>query len=104
MSTGSTTIHKKSHSLKLNNILHIPNIKKKLLSVKKFSKDDNIFWEFHPKFCAMKDLITHPTLIKVDSEEMIYKLTTSPTPLDVIRERTSLTKWHDRLGHPYFGT
>ena len=103
LSTSSITIHKNSHSLKLNNILHVPRIKKNLLSVKKFAKDNNIFWEFHPKFCVVKDPVTHQTLLKGDSEEGIYKLTTSPTPLAFIGERTSPTKWHDRLGHPHFG-
>ena len=71
LSTGSKTMHKNSHSLKLNNILHVPHIKKNLLSVKKFVKDNNIFWEFHPEFCGVKDSVTHQTLLKGDSEEGI---------------------------------
>ena len=55
-------------------------------------------------FYAVKDPVTHQTLLQGDSEEVIYKLTTSPTPLAFIGERTSPTKWHDRLGHPHFGT
>ena len=52
----------------------------------------------------MKDPVTHQTLLKGGSEEGIYKLTASPTPLAFIRERTSPTKWHDCLGHPHFVT
>ena len=104
LSTGSTTIHKNSHSLKLNHIFHVLDIKKNLLSVKKFVKDNNIFCEFHPEFCAVKDHVTHQTLLNRGNEKGIYKWMTSPTPLAFIRERTSPTKWHDRLGHPHFGT
>ena len=48
LSTSSTTIHKNSHSLKLNNILHVPHIKKNLLFVKKFTEDNNIFLGISP--------------------------------------------------------
>jgi hypothetical protein len=31
-----------------------PNISKNLLSVSKFAKDNNVFFEFHPHYCYVK--------------------------------------------------
>jgi histone deacetylase 1/2 len=36
------------HPLHLKNILHVPSITRNLLSVKKFTRDNNVFFEFHP--------------------------------------------------------
>jgi histone deacetylase 1/2 len=40
--------------LKLNDLLHVPNISKNLLSVSKFAKDNNVFIEFHSHHCYVK--------------------------------------------------
>jgi histone deacetylase 1/2 len=40
--------------LKLNDLLHVPNISKNLLSVSKFAKDNNVYFEFHPRYCYVK--------------------------------------------------
>lgn len=34
--------------LSLNNLLHVPAITMNLISVSKFAKDNNVFFEFHP--------------------------------------------------------
>jgi len=41
-------------TLKLNNLLHVPSITKNLVSVSQFSKDNNVFFEFHPNICYVK--------------------------------------------------
>jgi histone deacetylase 1/2 len=41
-------------NLKLNNLLHVPSITKNLVSVSKFAKDNNVFFEFHPNTCYVK--------------------------------------------------
>ena len=36
------------HLLHLNNLLYVPSITKNLVSVSKFSRDNSVFFEFHP--------------------------------------------------------
>lgn len=43
-------------SLKLNNTLHVPSVKKNLMSVSKLTKENNIFCEFHPVVCYVSYL------------------------------------------------
>jgi hypothetical protein len=53
--TGTGTLFTPSHSLALNNVLCVPNIQKKLLSVQKFTTDNSVFFEFWPNFFIVKD-------------------------------------------------
>lgn len=98
-------------------------ITKNLLSVSKFAQDNHVFFEFHPRFCLVKDLATqtiilhgtlHDGLYKFDLEKPVQNSPfQSPTPSPVnnldhepchlLTARLSspvLTKWHLRLGHP----
>jgi hypothetical protein len=45
---GSCSINTDTRPLALNNVLHVPEISKHLLSVDKLARDNNIFFEFHP--------------------------------------------------------
>jgi len=51
---GSPTVSSPSHSLILKETLHVPLIHKNLISVYKFTHDNNVVVEFHPFFysCA----------------------------------------------------
>lgn len=40
--------------LHLNNLLYVPTLTKILLSVSKFEKGNNVYFEFYPDICAMK--------------------------------------------------
>lgn len=40
--------------LTLNNLLHAPSITSNLIFVCKFSRDDNVFFEFHSNRCFVK--------------------------------------------------
>lgn len=57
-------------SLKLNNILYVPHIKKKLISVSELARDNDVYFEFHPSNCFVKSQATHQTLLEgtIDSE------------------------------------
>jgi hypothetical protein len=46
----------------LRNVLHVPKITKNLLSVQKFTYDNNVYMEFHPSCFFVKDRMTgsHP--------------------------------------------
>jgi histone deacetylase 1/2 len=41
-------------TLKLNNLLYVPSITKKLVSVSQFARDNNVYFEFHPNECFVK--------------------------------------------------
>lgn len=44
---GHSLIHTPSRNLHLKNILHTPKVTKNLLSVHRFTNDNNVFFEFH---------------------------------------------------------
>ncbi|PON58935.1 LOW QUALITY PROTEIN: hypothetical protein TorRG33x02_289700 [Trema orientale] len=52
-----------SKTLYLNNLLHVPAITKNLLSVSQFSRDNNVFFEFHSNTYFVKDQVTKLTLL-----------------------------------------
>ena len=101
----SNTAHKILHTPKrtftLSNILHVPKIKKRLLSVQQFCRDNCVFFEFHSSFFYVKDLITKAVLLSGQSKDGLYILTESSTTcLPQAFLSTSADVWHRRLGHP----
>jgi hypothetical protein len=48
MHTGHSSINTADRPLVLRNILHVPEIAKHLLSVHKFFRDNDVFFEYHP--------------------------------------------------------
>ncbi|KAI3765927.1 hypothetical protein L2E82_15974 [Cichorium intybus] len=102
---GSTRFYSPSKTFSLSNILHVPEIKKNLLSVQKFCLDNDVFFEFHSSFFAVKDNTTKTTLLTGPSNNGLYSIclpsfqslprvafTTIKAPSDI---------WHQRLGHPH---
>lgn len=116
-----------SQQLVLNNLLHVPNITKNLLSVSQFAKDNSVYFEFHPSYCCVKDQVNQRTLLVGRLDQGLYKFdsfqlqnivtnktctdlpSVSPldytipdqcnsTPVPAINSQFSL--WHNRLGHP----
>ena len=53
-STSSSSFHSSSAHFNLNNILHVSLVTKNLLSIHKFTLDNNVYVEFHPNFCMVK--------------------------------------------------
>jgi len=51
-------------SLPLKQLLHVPAITENLISVSKFSKDNNVFFEFYPNHCAVKSQGTNEVLLQ----------------------------------------
>lgn len=56
--TNSTKLGsvKLNNAINLHNALHVPSFDSNLLSVFKFTKDDNCFVTFYPQFCLFQDL------------------------------------------------
>lgn len=100
---GSTRFYSPSKSFSLPNILHVPEIKKNLLSVQKFCQDNNVYFEFH-SFFVVKDMSTHTILLTGPSNNGLYSICLSPGPSKVAftTSRASPDTWHQRLGHPHF--
>jgi histone deacetylase 1/2 len=89
----------------LSNILHVPTIKKPLLSVQKFCLENNVFFEFHPFVFYVKDFMTKEVLLSGRSGDGLYVLSESsatslPQAFLSTRISTSADVWHRRLGHP----
>ncbi|KAM6582045.1 hypothetical protein CsatB_009047 [Cannabis sativa] len=114
-----------SQSLKLNNLLHVPDITKNLMSVSQFANDNSVYFEFHPHFCFVKDQDTMKTLLVGKVDKGLYKFDQSlqsisqssnhssnaapvSLPKAVFQSQlnastvpfSNFNLWHNRLGHP----
>ncbi|KAJ9567488.1 hypothetical protein OSB04_003454 [Centaurea solstitialis] len=102
---GSSRLYSPNKTFHLNNILHVPQIKKHLLSVQNFCKDNHVYFEFHATFFVVKDTSTHSTLLTGPSDGGLYSINL-PTSQSLPKvafstTRTTTTTWHQRLGHPH---
>ncbi|XP_010264130.1 PREDICTED: uncharacterized protein LOC104602215 [Nelumbo nucifera] len=52
---GSSIISHNDHKFYLEDIYHVPSITKNLFFVSKFTKDNNVVFEFHPSHFLLKD-------------------------------------------------
>ncbi|KAG8475942.1 hypothetical protein CXB51_032958 [Gossypium anomalum] len=109
-SIGSTTIPTEKKLLHLSNVLCVPSIRKNLLSVSKFATDNNVFFEFHPSYCVIKDIQTQEILMRGQVRDGLYQFSAGSSALppsvhSTFVQGSSLTDdvftlWHKRLGHP----
>jgi hypothetical protein len=95
--TGHSPINTAARPLTLRNILHVPTIAKHLLSVHKLSRDNNVFFEFHPWHFSIKDCMTRRSLLVRRCEVGLYPL--KPLDVDVLKQAimsqsTSHAQWH----------
>jgi hypothetical protein len=126
---GNAKFSSPTTSFLLQNVLHVPLITKNLISVHKFTLETNTYIEFHPWFFVVKEQGSGRVLLHGLNDNGLYKLPSSvlPNPSTPIcssspphsshpsssfvspvsrvssafaGERTSLSNWHSRLGHP----
>ncbi|KAL4377411.1 hypothetical protein GQ457_02G034560 [Hibiscus cannabinus] len=72
---GQGSIYTSAKPLFLQNLLHVPMIKKKLLSVSQLTRDNNVFFEFHADGCYVKDSQTRNVLLEGRlAHEGLYQL------------------------------
>ncbi|KAI3690006.1 hypothetical protein L2E82_47980 [Cichorium intybus] len=95
---GHASFTTPSHSYALKNILFTPSIIKNLLSVRKFTIDNQTSVEFDPSGFSIKDLKTGDLLSRHDSTGDLYPFTTPSSASALLA--TSHDRWHARLGHP----
>jgi histone deacetylase 1/2 len=61
---GQSTLYTPDHNLLLNKVLYAPEAHKNLISVHRFTNDNNTFLEFHPNFFLVKDQETKRVLLR----------------------------------------
>ncbi|GKV28213.1 hypothetical protein SLEP1_g37295 [Rubroshorea leprosula] len=94
---GSTSIG----SLKLKDVLVVPNVKKNLLSVSKFTDDNSCIFEFSSNGFVIKDQATQAVLARGTRKGQLYALDEEEKHvLAVISNKATDSIWHQRLGHP----
>jgi hypothetical protein len=70
--SGIITLPSKDKSFVLKNILFIPQIKKNLFLVARFTHDNNCAFEFHTTCFYVKDLKNKSTFLKGQNEGCLY--------------------------------
>jgi hypothetical protein len=71
---GNSIIPTPIRDLTLNNVLHDPSSHKNLISVYRFTLDNNTFIEFHPFFFLIKDRKTRKALLHDQCKGGLYPL------------------------------
>ena len=97
---GCTTLDHSHPPFKFNNVLHAPHLIKNLISVRKFTTDNNVSIEFDPFGFCVKELETGRPLMRCKSTGDLYPLTSSATSSPFSFTALSPSLWHSRLGHP----
>ena len=100
---GHTSLPPPHPPLHLHNVLHAPQLIKNLVSVRRFTIDNNVSVEFDPLGFSVKDLQTGVHLMRCNSSVDLYPLTTDCTTNHAIQPSSfaalSPVLWHNRLGH-----
>ncbi|KAK1436332.1 hypothetical protein QVD17_02111 [Tagetes erecta] len=95
---GSTKFYSPNKTLSISNTLHVPSIRKNLLSVQQFCFDNNVYFEFHSSYFVVKDESTHTTLLTGPSDQGLYTLRLphlqSIHKTSFSATRTSSDVWH----------
>jgi hypothetical protein len=86
MHIGHSSINIAARPLILLIILHVPNITKSILSIHRFSHDNNVFFEFHLWHFSTKDRHTKQTCLDNRCESDMYSL----WPPDVVILKNAL--------------
>jgi hypothetical protein len=100
---GHSLLQTPIRALHLRNILHAPQANKHLLSVHQFTRDNHVFFEFHPYHFLIKDTTTRIPLLRGRCVGGLYPLSfhgAPMTPAALLASRPSADMWHQRLGHP----
>jgi transposase InsO family protein len=98
---GQATIGSGSSSLKLNDVLLVPDIKKDLLSVSKLTSDYPLIFEFDGDGFVIKDRTTNRIVATGSRRGGLYALDGGPAVFFSHRfRRINREGWHQRLGHP----
>jgi histone deacetylase 1/2 len=95
-----STIQNSSRPLHLRDVLHVPSVTRNLLSIPRFTRDNNVFFEFHPWYFFVKDRDTRKILLRGGVRGGLYRVDESSVKQVFSGLKVSREKWHARLGHP----
>ena len=70
--TGKAKLISK-RELHLNNLLRVPQIKKNLISVSQFANDNQVYFEFVPKICLVRDILSKDVLLQGKMHNGLYR-------------------------------
>ncbi|XP_074271848.1 uncharacterized protein LOC141595782 [Silene latifolia] len=70
--SGHTALNTPTRSLHLHNVLYTPKIIKNLISVRQFTKDNNVSVEFDPCGFSVKDLANGNLILRSNSDGDLY--------------------------------
>jgi Reverse transcriptase (RNA-dependent DNA polymerase)/gag-polypeptide of LTR copia-type/GAG-pre-integrase domain len=99
---GSSILYTSFRPLVLTKLLHVPDIKKNLLSVSQLILDNNVIVEFSHDSCFVKDQATKQVLLHGILHRGLYKIiqASQEPKLQVLHISQSTTDvWHYRLAH-----
>ena len=98
---GDAHVSTKEGNFKLNNVLVVPELKKNLLSVGKFTSDNSCIFEFTSSGFVVKDR-NQRTIARGHKKGQLYALDgIFHEAFSAIRKGGSTSSvWHQRLGHP----
>lgn len=74
---GNKIMSSKNSCLHLHNILHVPKIPQRLMSVSRLCNDNNAFVEFHSNFFVVNDNTTKCQLLKGPMQHGLYRIPAS---------------------------
>jgi hypothetical protein len=103
---GQSTIHTRDRNHVLKYILHVLNASKNLVSIHKFTYDNNAYFKFHPWYFFLKDRDTRNLLLQgtcrnglypLPLEEWVSGTSSNKRALSVVKP--SLARWHHHLGY-----
>ena len=97
---GSHTFPIHPKPMHLKNVLIVPQIIKKLISIRQFTLDNSCSIEFDPLGFSMKDLLTKDVILRCNSFGPLYSFCRAPQAQALVAATTTTELWHRRLGHP----
>nr|GEZ11371.1 ribonuclease H-like domain-containing protein [Tanacetum cinerariifolium] len=98
---GHSFLHTSDKPLQLNHILVTPHIIKNLISVHKFTRDNDVSVEFDAYDFYVKDYQTGRLLFRCDSTGDLYPVTQKPLFQTLVFLLSfNFTTWHKLLIHP----
>ena len=96
---GHSVLYSPHTHIHLNNVLHVPQASKSLISVNSLARDNNAFLEFHPNHFSIKEQGTKRTLLRGRCEGGLYPLKSSYNKQALGASKLSSSLWHASLGH-----
>jgi hypothetical protein len=87
---GQSAIHTHERDLILKDILHAPSTSKNLVSVYKFTYDNNAFFEFHPWYFLLKDRDMKNLLLQGRCRSGLYPFPTTAWSSTHLRNKNAL--------------